>query len=93
MTDEEVITEIAGRVIEALSASVIPSSIPADIGNQIRETTKSGSYYWTHTIPLMAGRCIIAAFQLNPDGTLHLEFRDWTNCPFWRGTFRPAVAE
>jgi hypothetical protein len=80
----------AAAVVEKLSASVIPSSLPARVGDWIRQTAQYNSLLWTHTIPMNpAGTAMIMEWRLNPDGTLNLELRDSTGQTFWRGTFQP----
>jgi hypothetical protein len=81
--------DIAARVIKGLGQSVIPSVIPARIGEKIREACSHGSALWVQTIPLAGAYCLSISYRLNPDGTINLEFHDWSGQIFWRGTFRP----
>ena len=83
---------LAEKIVKRLSASVIPSALPAWAGDWIREVAKHGSYVWSYTIPMGAGTCMGVFSRLNPDGSLHMEFHDTNGCPFWRGTFRPEVS-
>ena len=81
---------IADRIVEKLAASVIPSSIPAEIGQLIRDACKHGGSMYRHVIPLAGPMAIFANYRMNPDGTLNFELQDTNGCPFWHGTFRPA---
>jgi hypothetical protein len=81
---------IAGMVTDRLTASVIPSTFPAGIGELIRKNTSHGAIHSQFVIPLYGPVGLIASWIFNPDGTVNLELRDMTNCTFWRGTFRPA---
>jgi hypothetical protein len=80
----------AAAIVERLSASVIPSSFPARIGEQIRQACGYGGSLYRHIIPLGGPVMLCAEYRMNPDGTLQLEFQDTSGQPFWRGTFRPA---
>ena len=84
--------QITDRIVERLSASVIPSSFPAEIGDWIRDACKHGAMLWRHTIPMSGPTALFAEYRVNPDGTLNLELQDTNGCPFWRGTFRPVEA-
>lgn len=84
--------QITDRIVERLSASVIPSSFPAMIGDWIRETCKYGSMTLTHVVNMDRGTVLFAQYKFSSDGILNLELRDTNNCPFWSGTFRPADA-
>lgn len=86
----ELADTVAELVTEKLSASVIPSSFPAEIGEWIREACAHGLRQWIYTIPMMGPSAMFAEFRFNPDGTFNLELRDTNGLPFWRGTFRPA---
>ena len=79
----------AAAVVEALGASVIPSSFPAHIGSILRETAKHGAYRYVYMLPGGGPYALSVEFVVNPDGTLNMEFRDPSGIPFWRGTFRP----
>jgi hypothetical protein len=96
MTDDDIgqlAGAVAGMVIDKLSASVIPSSFPPEIGEWIAGTARYSSLLWTHTIPMNPpGTCMLTDWKLNPDGTMQLELRDSSGFTFWRGTFRPAEA-
>jgi hypothetical protein len=91
--DLEMADAIAGRIVEKLSASVIPSSFPAFIGEWIRETCSHGGHLYRHMIPMSGPTAMFADYRLNPDGTLALEFQDTNGNRFWGGTFRPADAQ
>ena len=82
--------ELADRIVERLSASVVPSSIPAEAGQWVRDTAKHGSLVWRFSIPMAGATALLTDWRLNPDGTITLELQDTNACPFWRGTFRPA---
>jgi hypothetical protein len=82
----------AAAVVEKLSASVIPSSIPAAVGEWIRRTAEHNSYVWRFSIPMAGATCMCTDWTLNPDGTINLELQDTNGRRFWRGTFRPAEA-
>lgn len=81
--------DIAVRVIKGLGQSVIPSVIPAYIGDMIRDVTKHDQLKWRHSIPLAGAMCICVDWTLNADGTVNLELQDSYGQSFWRGTFRP----
>ena len=87
---EVLFDKVACKVAERLSASVIPSSFPAEIGDWIRETTEHGGCVYRHMIPMRGPTAMFADYRINPDGTLNMELQDTNGCPFWRGTFRPA---
>ena len=80
----------AAAVVEKLSASVIPSSFPARVGDRLREVAKNSAYFYRGVIPLSGPNGIIMDWRINPDGTINLELQEMNGCPFWRGTFRPA---
>jgi hypothetical protein len=82
----------AAAVVEKLSASVMPSSIPAEIGEWVRQTAEHGSYVWRFSIPMAGATAMCTDWTLNPDGTIQLELQDTCGRRFWRGTFRPAEA-
>jgi hypothetical protein len=82
----------AAAIVEKLGASVIPSSIPAEIGEWIRRTAEHNSYVWRFSIPMAGATCMCTDWTLNPDGTINLELQDTNGRRFWRGTFRPAEA-
>lgn len=81
---------LASMITEKLRGSAICSSIPAEIGEWIREATKHGARRYSHTLPMAGPTAMFIEYQYNPDGTLNMEFRDTNGCPFWNGTFRPA---
>jgi hypothetical protein len=80
-------------IVERLTASVIPSSFPAEIGDWIREASEHGARLYRHVIPMTGPTAIFADWRIQPDGCLMLELQDTNGCPFWRGTFRPVDAE
>lgn len=80
----------AAAVVEKLGASVIPSSIPAEVGDWIREAVKHGGCVYRYMIPMGGATALFTDWRVNPDGTLNLELQDTNGRPFWRGTFRPA---
>jgi hypothetical protein len=88
----ELAGDIAHLIVEKLSASVIPSSLPAHIGDWVRRTAKHNSMLWCFSIPMADATALLTDWQLNPDGTIQLELRDTNGQRFWRGTFRPAEA-
>lgn len=77
-------------IVEKLGQSVIPSSIPAHIGEWLRSVASHGAWCYTYMIPLGGSNAIRADWRVNPDGTLNLELQDTSGQPFWRGTFHPA---
>jgi hypothetical protein len=84
------IEQLADLIVEKLNQSVIPSAIPAEIGEWIRETCGHSQFYYRHMIPMSGPTCIHAEWKLNPDGTINLQLQDTNARPFWFGTFRPA---
>ena len=83
----------AAAVVEKLSASVIPSSIPAEVGQWVRATATHGSFWWQFSIPMAGATSMGTRWKLHPDGTIGLELTDTNGQIFWRGTFRPAERE
>lgn len=90
---ERIVGRVADRIVDRLSASVIPSSFPAEIGDWIRRSYQDGARIWRHVIPMNGPTCICADYRFNPDGTFQLELQDTNGRCFWRGTFRPVDAE
>jgi hypothetical protein len=87
---ERIVELVADRIVATLGQSVIPSSIPAAIGEWIKKTSEHRSWEWTHVIPMQPpGSGLALWWRFNPDGTINMEMRDTAGWIFWRGTFRP----
>jgi hypothetical protein len=92
MLGRDEIGEIAGEVVARLGGAVIPSVLPAYIGEAVREAAGNGTRLWNSPVYL-SGPCMISMMTtLMPSGELHLEMRDWQGQTFWRGTFVPEAA-
>jgi hypothetical protein len=91
MTGREEIEEIAKEVVARLGGAVIPSVLPAYVGEAVRAAAPS-QVHWMNNIPLRGPLCISTYWVLMPNGELHLELRDWQGQTFWRGTFVPEAA-
>lgn len=89
--DRAAIDLIAERILARMDGSVIPSSIPAEIGELVRATAARNAFVWIHSVPLTGPNAMTVEWRLNPDGTIHQEMRGSDGVPFWRGTFRPAA--
>lgn len=87
------VRQIADAVVEKIGVSVIPSSLPAHIGQMLRETAKYGAYQYVYMLPGGGPYALSVQFVVNPDGTLNMELRDPSGCAFWRGTFRPEAPD
>lgn len=85
-----VVDEIARRVVEKLGRSVIPSVIPAEIGQLIRDAAGHGGFQWRYSIPLMGPNSLITQWYMQPNGSLRLELLNPNGEMFWRGTFEIA---
>jgi hypothetical protein len=87
--DHAEIQALAKAVVAELGGPVISSSIPAEIGQWLRDTAKHGSLIWRFSIPMTGATAMLTDWSLNPDGTITLELQDTNARTFWRGTFRP----
>jgi hypothetical protein len=86
------IRELAKALAAELGGSVISSSLPAEIGQWVRETAQYNGMVWRFSIPMSGATSLLTDWRLNPDGTIILELQDTTARTFWRGTFRPVEA-
>ncbi len=90
--DDAEIRELAKAMAAELGGSVISSSLPAEVGDWVRQTATHGSFVWRSSIPMSGATAILTDWRLNPDGTIILELQDTCARPFWHGTFRPVAS-
>lgn len=83
---------IADRITAKLGGSVISSSLPAYVGDLIRDACKEHQFQQISQLYLPGPYAIAVYWVLSPDGTLMQEMRDHNGQMFWRGTFQPVTA-
>jgi hypothetical protein len=86
---EATATEIAAEVVRQLGQNVVAASIPAEIGQWVRDTCRTSMMVYRQLIPMNGGSCLNTEWRLGPDGRMHLELSDTNGRIFWRGTFVP----
>lgn len=83
------LAELAEHIARRLSGAVVPATIPAYMGAEIRRHTTGGGIMQRTLIPLLGPYCLYAEWQLCPDGTIHQKLQDWQGHTFWQGVFQP----
>lgn len=82
----------AGVLVDKLAGPLVPSSIPASVGQDIAEAASEGQRIQTHPIYLAGSKCLVVEYRLEADGRLMIELRREDHSTFWSGVFWPGRA-